>query len=99
FQYSSCRRPGAGGSRERSMKLRVLPIIAGSLAAMAGLRSDPLLAQIDLLWREPAVSGPLAQVDEAELLLLRSGGIQASARAAGLLSRPCGALETPTVRR
>lgn len=81
------------------MKLRVLPIVAGSLAAMAGARSDPLLAQVDLLWQQPAVSRPLAQVDEAELLLLRSDGIQASVHAAGLLSRPCGALEIPTVRR
>lgn len=81
------------------MKLRVLPIVAGSLAVMAGLRSDPLLAQVDLLWQQPAASRPLAQVDEAELLLLRSDSVQASVYAAGLLSHACGVLDTPTVRR
>jgi hypothetical protein len=72
-------------------------------AAGAGYYSDVrLTTRADgLLSLQGAVQRPLAQVDEAEVLLLQGddASLQASVHAAGLLSVPCVALEPPAVTR
>lgn len=42
---------------------------------------------------------PLAQVEAAEVLVLQSDVLFASIHAEGVLSSPCGSLDTPTVQR
>lgn len=57
-------------------------------------------AAADLLPYLQGTAAPvLAQVDEAEVLLLQGDTLQASVHAAGLLSAPCVALEPPAVTR
>lgn len=63
-------------------------------------RDVQLLAQADgLLSIGAAARRPLAQVDEAEVLLLQGDTLEAAVHASGLLSVACVALEVPAVTR